>query len=164
VFLPFRLQPSAECPKLAGDFSIPLSGCQRVLPSATGFAPRSQARPSPPTESSSLCSSIPTNGVTDWPFSFRCSPPRVSTTQLRFDTARFFTAQKRTFTASTKHPLGRTSAECPTPQRVPSHHYPRTAPRRSGLRCRCGLRQAALVRLRRRPHGGVEVPVRRKFT
>src|SRR5207249_884533 len=55
--------------------------------------------------------------------SFRCSPPRVSTTQLRFDTARFFTAQKRTFTASTKHPLGRTSAAFTPP---PLRTTPRT--------------------------------------
>ena len=45
------------------------------------------------------------------PFSFHCSPPRVATTQLWFDTARLFTAQKRTFTASTKHHLRRTSAD-----------------------------------------------------
>src|SRR2546425_3181126 len=49
-----------SCPQVAGDCSRPLCGCQRVLPSATGFAQRSQARPSPPTESSSLCSSLPT--------------------------------------------------------------------------------------------------------
>ena len=48
--------------------------------------------------------------VTDWSFSFRCSPPRVATTQLRFDTARLFAAQERTSTALSSRHLRRTRA------------------------------------------------------
>ena len=47
--------------------------------------------------------------VTDWSFSFRCSPPRIAATQLRFDTARLFTAQKRTSTAPSSCLLRRTA-------------------------------------------------------
>ncbi len=76
----------------------------------TGFAIRSQARPSTPTESSSRRRPIRAACVTDWSFSFRCSPPRLAATQFRFDTARLFTAQRRTSTAlSQRHPR-RTSA------------------------------------------------------
>jgi len=59
---------------------------------------------------------------------------------------------------------GKRSAACLKPQRS------RTRERRGKvrgdllLRTRCGVGHSALVRLRRRPHGGVEVPVRRKFT
>jgi hypothetical protein len=52
-----------------------------------------------------------TTCVTDWSFSFRCSPPRIAATQLRFDTARLFAAQKRTSTALSHCPLRRTSAD-----------------------------------------------------
>jgi hypothetical protein len=83
-------------------------GCQRVLPAVTGFAFRSQARPATPTESSSRRPPTWATCVTDWSFSFRCSPPRVATTQLRFDTARLFTAQERTLTALFSRPLRRT--------------------------------------------------------
>jgi len=69
------------------------------MPPSTGFVFRSKTRPSTPTESSSRRLSIRTACVTDWSFSFRCSPPRIAATQLRFDTARLFTAQKRTSTA-----------------------------------------------------------------
>ena len=55
-------------------------------------------RPPTPTESSSRRRPTRVVCVTDWSFSFRCSPPRFAATQLRFDTARFFTAQKRTST------------------------------------------------------------------
>jgi hypothetical protein len=49
--------------------------------------------------------------VMDWSFSPRCSPPRIAATQLRFDTARLFTAQKRTPTVLSTRPLRRTSAD-----------------------------------------------------
>src|ERR1017187_6256596 len=76
-----------------------------------GFVFRSKTRPSTPTESSSRRLSSETTCVTDWSFSFRCSPPRIAATQLRFDTARLFTAQKRTSTALSHCPLRRTSAD-----------------------------------------------------
>ncbi len=62
-----------------------------------------------PTESSSQ--RLPTREVwvTDWSFSFRCSPPRIAPTQLRFDTARLFAAQERTSTALFSRPLRRTN-------------------------------------------------------
>ena len=75
-----------------------------LTPAPTGFAFRSKARPSTPTESSSRRRPTRAVWVTDWSFSFRCSPPRVATTQLRFDTARFFTAQERTSTALSPSP------------------------------------------------------------
>ena len=75
-----------------------------------GFVFRSKTRPSTPTESSSRRLSSGTTCVTDWSFSFRCSPPRIAATQLRFNTARLFTAQKRTSTAPSHCPLRRTSA------------------------------------------------------
>ena len=79
-------------------------------PAPTGFATRSKARPSTPTESSSQ--RLPPRGacVTDWSFSLRCSPPRITATQLRFNTPRLFAAGERTFTAPTQHHLRRTSA------------------------------------------------------
>ena len=46
--------------------------------------------------------------VTDWSFSFRCSPPRVATTQLRFNTSRLFVAWKRTLIALIGRPHRRT--------------------------------------------------------
>ena len=76
----------------------------------TGFASRSKARPSTPTESSSRRLSFGTTCVADWSFSFPCSPPRVATTQSGFDTARFVTAQRRTFTAPSQRLPKRTSA------------------------------------------------------
>ena len=76
-----------------------------------GFVFRSKTRPSTPTESSSRRLSSGTTCVTDWSFSFRCSPPRIAATQLRFDTARLFAAQKRTSTALSHCPLRRTSAD-----------------------------------------------------
>src|ERR1035441_4319460 len=76
-----------------------------------GFVFRSKTRPSTPTESSSRRLSFGTTCVTDWSFSFRCSPPRIAATQLRFDTARLFTAQKRTSTAISHCPLRRTSGD-----------------------------------------------------
>jgi len=86
-------------------------------PAASGFAPaptglafRSKARPSTPTESSSRRRPTRAVCVTDWSFSFRCSPPRITATQLRFDTAQFFTAQERTSTALSPRLLRRTSA------------------------------------------------------
>ena len=57
-----------------------------------GFVFRSKTRPSTPTESSSRRLSSGTACVTDWSFSFRCSPPRIAATQLRFNTTRLFTA------------------------------------------------------------------------
>jgi hypothetical protein len=63
-----------------------------------------QTRPTPPTESSSRWQPSRDAVVTDWSLSPRCSPPRIAATQLRFDTAQLFTAQKRTFTVlSTRH-------------------------------------------------------------
>src|SRR5580692_1973871 len=84
-------------------------GCQRVLPAVTGFVLQQQTRPLTPTESSSPVS-VCRDLVTDWSFSFRCSPPRIAATQLRFDTARFFTAQERTLTAPSSCLLRRTAA------------------------------------------------------
>ena len=74
----------------------------------TGFVFIQQTRPTTPTKSSSR--RLPTREacVTDWSFSFRCSPPRIAATQLRFDTARFITAQRRTFTALSPRHLRRT--------------------------------------------------------
>jgi hypothetical protein len=96
-------------------------GCPaiRLTPIArfAGFVFRSKTRPSTPTESSSRRLSFGTTCVTDWSFSFRCSPPRIAATQLRFDTARLFTAQKRTSTALSHCPLRRTSAAF----RLPTH-------------------------------------------
>ena len=86
--------------------------CQWVLPTVTGFVFHSQTRPLTPTESSSPVS-VCRDFVTDWPFSFRCSPPRIAATQLRFDAARFFTAQKRTLTAPSSGLLRRTSTRVP---------------------------------------------------
>ena len=77
---------------------------------STGFASRSKARPSTPTESSSRRTAQRPPCVTDWSFSFRCSPPRVATTQFRFHTARFFTAQEQTSTALSQRLPRRTSA------------------------------------------------------
>ena len=89
-------------------------GCPAIrlapLARVTGFALRSQARPSTPTESSSRRRPARAACVSDWSFSFRCSPPRVATTQFRFDTARLFTAQQRTSTAPSSCLLRRTSA------------------------------------------------------
>ena len=82
-------------------------------PAPTGFAFHSQARPATPTESSSRRTARRPSCVSDWSFSFRCSPPRVTTAQLRFDTARFFTAQERTSTALSPRLLRRTSADIP---------------------------------------------------
>ena len=75
-----------------------------------GFAIRSQARPSTPTESSSRRTARRQPCVTDWSFSFRCPRPRITPTQLRFDTARLLAAQERTSTALFSRPLRRTSA------------------------------------------------------
>src|ERR1019366_671388 len=86
------------------------SGCQRVLPAATGFVTRSKTRPLTPTESSSRQTASWPPSVPDWSFSFRCAPPRLAVTQLRSDTARFFTAQKPTSTALSQRLLRRTSA------------------------------------------------------
>lgn len=91
---------------LRGDRGLP--GCQQVLPAVTGFGFTSQTRPLTPTESSSRRLTIGTTCVTDWSFSFRCSPRRLAGTQLRFDTARCFTAQKQTFTAPSSCLLRRT--------------------------------------------------------
>ena len=71
------------------------------------------ASPSTPTESSSPRPPAWAVCVTDWSFSFRCSPPRLAATQLRSDTARLFTAQKPTSTAPSQRLLRRTSADCP---------------------------------------------------
>lgn len=77
---------------------------------ATGFVFRSQTRPTTPTESSSRRMARRPSCVTDWSFSFCGSPPRVATTQLRFDTARFLIAQRRTSTALSQRLPRRTSA------------------------------------------------------
>jgi len=80
-------------------------------PAPTGFAFHSQARPATPTESSSRRTAHRPPCVSDWSFSFRCSPPRLAATQLRFDTARLFTAQERTSTAPSSRLLRRTRAD-----------------------------------------------------
>ena len=51
-------------------------------PAPTGFATHSKARPSTPTESSSPRRPARAVCVTDWSFSFRCSPPRLAAAQL----------------------------------------------------------------------------------
>ncbi len=91
------------------------SGCQRVLPAATGFVTRSKTRPLTPTESSSPRRPTRAVCVTDWSFSFRGSPPRLTATQLRFDTTRLFTAQKPTSTAPSQRLLRRTSGDSLSP-------------------------------------------------
>src|SRR6266702_1027288 len=64
--------------------------------------------------------------VTDWSFSFHCSPPRVAATQLRFDTIRFSTAWERTSTAPTQRLLRRTRARSPSaPRPTPKGHQGR---------------------------------------
>ena len=85
-------------------------GCQRVFPAVTGFVLPYQTRPLTPTESSSRRQPFWAACVTDWSFSFRCSPPRLAATQLRFDTPRLFTAGKRTLTVLSPRLLRRTSA------------------------------------------------------
>lgn len=94
-----------------------LPGCPAIglapIARFTGFAARSQARPSTPTESSSRWPPRWAACVTDWSFSLRCSPPRVATTQLRFDTARLFPARERTLTALSPRLLRRTSTSAP---------------------------------------------------
>ena len=74
-----------------------------------GFVFHSKTRPSSPTVSSSRRPPLKAVCVTDWSFSPRCSPPRIAATQLRFDTARLFAAQKRTSTVLSHRPLRRTS-------------------------------------------------------
>ncbi len=93
-----------------------------LTPAPTGFAFHAQARPSTPTASSSRRTAHRPSWVSDGSFSFRGSPPRLAATQLRFDTARFFTAQERTSTALFPRLLRRTSADmlvrfadCPGP-------------------------------------------------
>ncbi len=66
--------------------------------------------PATPTESSSRWPLIWATWVTDWSFSFRCPPSRITPTQLRLDTARLFAAQERTCTALFSRPLSRTGA------------------------------------------------------
>ncbi len=108
-----------EAKKNAGDpgsvrFFSPRPGCRTIrfltYRLLTDFAFHSQARPPPPTESSSRGPPAWADGITDWPFSFRCSPPRVAATQLRFDASRFLTARERTRTALSQHPFRRTSS------------------------------------------------------
>ena len=48
--------------------------------------------------------------VTDRSFSFRCSPPRLAATQLRFDTPRLLAVGKRTSIVLSSRPLRRTRA------------------------------------------------------
>ena len=57
--------------------------------------------------------------VTDWSFSFRCSPPRLAATQLRSDTPRLFAAEKRTLTVLSTHHLRRTRAIAAAPPKSP---------------------------------------------
>jgi len=104
-FRPFRLQPSAWRPgtaRLSGDSAPRLSPALQASPF------RAKARPPTPTESSSRRRPSRTVCVTDWSFSFRCSPPRLTATQLRFDTSRLFAARKRTLTVLSLLPLRRT--------------------------------------------------------
>jgi len=106
-------------------------------PAPTGFAFHSQARPATPTESSSRRTARRPSCVSDWSFSFRCSPPRVTTAQLRFDTARFFTAQERTSTALSPRLLRRTSAGLPAGF-AGAAPFPRSATPQAG--CKPALR------------------------
>ena len=118
-------------------------------PAPTGFATHSKARPSTPTESSSPRRPARAVCVTDWSFSFRCSPPRLAATQLRFDTARLFTAQEQTSTALSPRLLRRTSAAVPAAARQRQRaraHFPhasvtRRAAARSARSGVCGARQ-----------------------
>jgi len=91
-FRPFRLQPSVRRPGTARLPGVSASGLSPAL-QASSF-PSRLARPHDRIEFTAAA--LWTTCVTDWSFSFRCSPPRIAATQLRFDTARFLTAQKRT--------------------------------------------------------------------
>jgi hypothetical protein len=101
-FRPFCLQPSAQRPgiaRLPADLRPP-----RQASSLT----RRLARPRQPNRVHGGNPWVAC--VTDWSFSFRCSPPRIAASQLRFDTARLFAAQKRTSTALSSCLLRRTSS------------------------------------------------------
>ena len=102
--------PVIPSPTLGATTGVrPAAG--ELMPAPTGFATRSMARPSTPTVSSSPQPASGQVCVTDWSFSFRCSPPRLAATQLPFDSARLFTAWERTSTAPSSCLLRRTSAE-----------------------------------------------------
>src|ERR1022692_605397 len=85
-----------------------------------GFVFHPKTRPSTPTVLSSRVS-VYRDVVADWPFSFRCSPPRIAATQLRFDTARLFTAQERTSTALSQCPPRRTGGDGSSPTEEAEH-------------------------------------------
>ena len=100
-FRPFRLQPSACGP-----------GFSRM---PAGLSRRDRLRlwlADSPTHADRIeftVALLRVACVTDWSFSFRCSPPRIAATQLRFDSIRLFTASKRTSTALFPGLLRRTS-------------------------------------------------------
>ena len=111
-FRPFRLQPSACCP---GTARLPAGLATPRQASAVGLQPSS---PTMPTESSSR--RRPTRVVCVTRLVVLIVPllPTTAATQLRFDTARFFTAQKRTSTASYSCLLRRTGG-AGAPPKVP---------------------------------------------
>ena len=144
----------------------PRSGCLTTRLAAyrflTGFAFHSQARPPPPTESSSPCPPAWADVVTDWPFSFRCSPPRIASRQLRFDTSRFFTARKRTLTALSQHHFRRTSADLQSAacrQRPCLPNFQPQKPFEAAADCKSALRTNK-IGTRPRPTGHVRMPPR----
>ena len=100
--------PSPPICVLSGDYPDARRFGSAPIARFAGFVFPWQTRPLTPTESSSRRLPIGTTCVTDWSFSFHCSPPRIAATQLRFDTARFFTARKRTSTALSSGLLRRT--------------------------------------------------------
>ncbi len=96
-------------------------GCQQVFPAQTDFATSLEGSSTAlPTESSSRWGPTMVPHVTDWRFSFHCSPPCVATTQLRFDTSRLLTARKGTFTPQSVCLLRRTSGNVPVALPAPS--------------------------------------------
>jgi len=93
-------------------------GCQRICPRLDRL--RHSVEGSPVHADRIEFTTAPASGtcVTDWSFSLRCSPPRITATQLRLNTPRLFAAGERTLTAPTQHHLRRTTADRPGPQRL----------------------------------------------
>jgi len=91
-------------------------GCQRICPRLDRL--RHSVEGSPVHADRIEFTTAPASGtcVTDWSFSLRCSPPRITATQLRLNTPRLFAAGERTLTAPTQHHLRRTTADRPGPQ------------------------------------------------
>jgi hypothetical protein len=104
VPLPVSLIISMSFPSIPSPTIVVSSG---NAPAADGFFPPLRLRQSSE-DSPCHADRIEFTFVTDWPFSPRCSPPRIAATQLRLDTSQLFTARMRTFTAPTHRLLRRT--------------------------------------------------------